>query len=324
MGFYLWAIENGYCEVYETISKQWANLDDFPDDRVPLEIVSQEYNLIASLVDEPNLGLKVVKSYNFQKSPFYHVLKLSLKPILSKNIELPEILVLRMVSHYYNIITEVVSMDYEEYNQNIVINFKPNLPDLISKHQIEGIMFGFCRLIDNIVQKWPNKVQFTHQQETVNTVLYQSTFNSIPSFSHENNQLIYNLSTNNTHEIDYPVLINPIIHAIKKQFPDMSFNEMIKIILQVTLGFVYPTRENVANTLSMSIRTLQRRLNEEGFNFNEILLEVRKSRASQYLSYQQLTLDQISLLLGYKAKSQFLKAFRSWFGMTPKEYRAKM
>jgi len=76
--------------------------------------------------------------------------------------------------------------------------------------------------------------------------------------------------------------------------------------------------------LSISIRTLQRRLDEEGHTFNELLLEVRKQRVVEYLSYQQITVEQLSLLLGYKAKSQFLKAFRTWFGVTPKEYRAKI
>ena len=323
MGFYSWAMENGYAHIYDLVSKEWVNLDNYNNDRVPLEIVSQEYNQIASLIDEPNLGLKVVQNYNLQRSPFYYVMKFSLEPILSRNIELPEILVLRMASHYYGMMTEVVAMHCEEYNHNIVVDFKPNLPELVSKHQIEGMMFAFSRLVHNFIDKRPVGVQFTHQQEVVNSELYHQTFYCQPTFSHDMNKLIYRTSAI-THESDYPLLINPIIHAIKMQFPQMLFNEMVRIILQVTLGFISPTRENIARTLSVSIRTMQRRLKEEGMNFNDILLEVRKNRIHHYLNYSQLTLDKISLLLGYKATSQFHKAFRSWFGLTPKEYRAKI
>lgn len=320
---YLWALENEQLDIYNSIFKEWVDLDDFHNDRVPLNIISQEYNNIALLFNEPNLGLKVVQKYDSQRSPFFHALKLSLEPILFKDIELPKSLVLRMACHYYSIITEVASMDYNEFNHNIVISFQPNLPNLISKHQIEGIMFGFARLVNNFINKWPERIQFTHQQEIVNTELYLSTFNRIPTFSHERNQLTYDIPISN-YDNDYPLLIKPIIHNLKHQFPETTFNEMIKIILQVTLGFIHPTRKNIANSLSMTVRTLQRRLSDEGVNFNDLLLDVRKTRVNHYLSYRHLTLEKISLLLGYKAKSQFLNAFKSWFGMTPKEYRAKM
>lgn len=255
MGFYSWAIENDYGHIYDLVSQEWVNLENYSNDRIPLEIVSQEYNQIASLIDEPNLGLKVVKNYNLQRSPFYYVMKFSLDPILSRNIKLPEILVLRMASYYYGMMTEVVSMRCQEYNHSIVVDFQPNLPELVSKHQVEGMMFAFSRLIHNFICKRPISVQFTHQQKIVNNELYHSTFGCQPTFSHDMNKLIYKTSSI-THEIDYPLLINPIIHAIKIQFPKMSVNEMVRIILQVTLGFISPTRENIAKTLSMSIRTM--------------------------------------------------------------------
>ena len=323
MGFELWASQNNKSHIYDSISKEWVNLDDFSGDRIPLELVSNEYKKIAKLADEPNLGLKVVKNYIVNPSPFTQILKLALNPILSRNIELPKILVLRLICRYYGIITEVVSMECYEFNQHILINFKPNIPELISEHQIEGIMFGFTRLVNNLLQKWPNQVQFTHIPEKIDLELYKSTFNNEPLFTQEQNQLSYYFSED-IYDINYPLLINLIIHALKKQFPEMPFIEMIKILLQATLGFISPSRKNIADAFSISVKTLQRRLNYDGVTFNELLLEVRKNRVHDYLSYRQFTLEQISLLLGYKAKSQFLKAFRSWFGITPKEYRAKM
>ena len=74
----------------------------------------------------------------------------------------------------------------------------------------------------------------------------------------------------------------------------------------------------------MTVKTMQRRLAEEGGSFNEILLDVRKSQVIYYLSLQQFTIEQIGLFVGYKAKSQFLKAFKQWFDMTPNEYRVRI
>lgn len=323
MGLYIWASQNNKSPIYEASAKTWVDLESFNGDRIPLKIVSLEYKNIADLANEPNLGLKVVQLSNLKKSPFYKVLTLALNPILLVDIEIPQILVLRLASRYFGIMTEAAIINCQEFNDSTIITFTPTLPDHISYHQIEGAMFGFARLVGNLMHTFPNLVQFTHTPETVDHKIYQDLFHCLPLFKQDQNQLTYNFPKS-SHEVNYPILINPVIHALKKQFPDMPLAKVVNIILLVTLGFVSPTRQNIADALSISIRTLQRRLEEEGHTFNELLLEVRKQRVVEYLSYQQITVEQLSLLLGYKAKSQFLKAFRTWFGVTPKEYRAKI
>lgn len=323
MGLRLWASQNDKIHIYDTAAQTWCNLDHFSGDRIPLKIVTKEYKDISCIANEPNLGLKVVQASSLKKSPFYNVLTLALSPILSVDIEIPKILVLRLASRYFGIMTEIVTIHCQELNDSIVIRFNPNLPDQVSYHQIEGAMFGFTRLIGNLIHQWPNRVQFTHTPKTINNKIYQDFFHCSPIFKQSKNQLNYRISKS-TYGLNYPLLINPIIYALRKQFPDMSLAQVISILLQVTLGFVSPTRQNIANALSISVRTLQRRLTEEGHTFNELLLEIRKKLVMEYLNYQYFTVEQISIFLGYKAKSQFLKAFRLWFGITPKEYRAKM
>ena len=134
-------------------------------------------------------------------------------------------------------------------------------------------------------------------------------------------ELIYNSTV--YIPLDSPILINPFINSIDKQFPEISYKEKISLILCTTLGFLPPNIKNIATSMNMSVKTLQRRLNSENITFNDILLEERKKRVVEYLKTQQFTSQQISTLLGYKAKSQFLKAFQTWFGMTPKEYRTR-
>ena len=46
MGFELWASQNNKSHIYDSISKEWVNLDDFSGDRIPLELVSNEYKKI--------------------------------------------------------------------------------------------------------------------------------------------------------------------------------------------------------------------------------------------------------------------------------------
>jgi len=75
-----------------------------------------------------------------------------------------------------------------------------------------------------------------------------------------------------------------------------------------------PTIESVAAALSMNIRTLQRRLKESDVSFRNLLDECRARRAIRYLEDGELTVTQISTMLGYSEPAHFCRAFRRWTG----------
>ena len=85
-----------------------------------------------------------------------------------------------------------------------------------------------------------------------------------------------------------------------------------------------PKRETVAQTLHLSQRTLQRRLQEEGTSFQALLDVTRRELAEQYLAQPNMTLLEIAYLSGFADPSNFFRAFRRWFDETPGEYRARM
>jgi len=85
-----------------------------------------------------------------------------------------------------------------------------------------------------------------------------------------------------------------------------------------------PKREVVAQTLHLSQRTLQRRLQEEGTSFQTLLDDTRRELAEQYLAQPSMTLLEIAYLLGFADPSNFFRAFRRWFDATPGEYRARL
>jgi AraC-like DNA-binding protein len=84
-----------------------------------------------------------------------------------------------------------------------------------------------------------------------------------------------------------------------------------------------PKREAVAQSLHLSQRTLQRRLQEEGTSFQILLDDTRRELAEQYLAQPQMTLLEIAYLLGFADPSNFFRAFRRWFDETPGEYRVR-
>jgi AraC-like DNA-binding protein len=80
----------------------------------------------------------------------------------------------------------------------------------------------------------------------------------------------------------------------------------------------------VAQALHLSERTLQRRLQEEGTSYQQLLDDTRRELAQQYLATPRMTLLEIAYLLGFSEPSNFFRAFRRWFGKTPGEYREEL
>lgn len=80
----------------------------------------------------------------------------------------------------------------------------------------------------------------------------------------------------------------------------------------------------VANQLNMSRRSLQRQLAETGTSFRAELDGIRCEKAHEYLSQSEISLSEVSQLLGFVDDSHLNKAVRAWTGMTPNAYRARL
>ena len=77
----------------------------------------------------------------------------------------------------------------------------------------------------------------------------------------------------------------------------------------------------VAAALGMSVRSLRRHLSENRVTYQELLDQVRRDLAVDYLRNSPLSVEQIAQLVGYGEAASFRKAFRKWTGKAPGEFR---
>lgn len=79
---------------------------------------------------------------------------------------------------------------------------------------------------------------------------------------------------------------------------------------------------DAARRLSVSSRTLKRRLAEQGTTFSTLIDDARRRRALLLLEDRRLTIDAIAMHLGYSDTANFTRAFKRWTGQTPGEARS--
>ncbi|HEX5660424.1 MAG TPA: AraC family transcriptional regulator [Polyangiales bacterium] len=93
-----------------------------------------------------------------------------------------------------------------------------------------------------------------------------------------------------------------------------------RILSQHLSGDASPSK--LAGLLGMSARSLQRRLQEQGTSYAQVLRDTRRDLAMSYLVQAECSITEIAFLLGFEDASAFARAFRTWTGVTPSAFRS--
>jgi AraC-like DNA-binding protein len=108
---------------------------------------------------------------------------------------------------------------------------------------------------------------------------------------------------------------------LKQHIGHETFPERVRAAIQRKLAGRRPKMQDVARELQISSRTLQRRLQDAGYSFQQVLEEARHQLARHYLNNSLLELNETAYLLGYEDSNSFVRAFRVWEGVPPAHWR---
>ncbi|WP_025126420.1 AraC family transcriptional regulator [Pseudomonas sp. PH1b] len=97
--------------------------------------------------------------------------------------------------------------------------------------------------------------------------------------------------------------------------------EQVRQYLDALPAGPMPDLPGMARLLRTSVRTLKRRLQEEGTSYRQLLARQRSARALELLGNSGLSLTQIAERLGFSDLSSFSQSFKRWFGVPPSAYR---
>jgi AraC-like DNA-binding protein len=79
----------------------------------------------------------------------------------------------------------------------------------------------------------------------------------------------------------------------------------------------------MAKTLHMSPRTLQRKLADAETTYLKLVDDTRRDLALRFVEDPHRSITDITFTLGFSQQSAFARAFKRWTGRSPTEYRAK-
>jgi len=207
-----------------------------------------------------------------------------------------------------------------------VVFFTPPHAPKMSRHCFESTFSSSVRMMRSLtgVQINPLEVTFIYP-EPASRSEYERIFQCPVKFGQKDNSFTLDLSVANIPiQLPNPSLLEYFEKYAQDFLAEMDRNDehtraVTKIILS-KLDDEALSINKVAREMAVSVRTLQKRLEEEGVVFSDLYKDVRHRLARKYLR-ENYTVEQITYLLGFSEPSVFRKAFKKWSGVTPREYR---
>ena len=117
-------------------------------------------------------------------------------------------------------------------------------------------------------------------------------------------------------------ILQSYLAQLEAQFTDDPTSKIEKLIQQaLTTGSC--SADKIAAFMGIHRRTLHRQLKKQGTSYTQLIDKVRKDRALRMLKQSDVSITLISEVLCYSELSAFSRAFRTWTGMSPQEFRSQ-
>lgn len=235
---------------------------------------------------------------------------------------------LQVIVQYRHLINDSLAIHIEEAGKTVIIREEVITDQPVRSRQASelavAVMHRFCAAL--LGAHWhPISVNFTHEAPADLTV-HRRIFGCKLEFGSEFNGIVCPAA-----DLDAAnPLANEAMARHARRYLDslqtegehsLVFDVRKSIYLLLPMGRA--TIEQIAQTQGMNVRTLQRRLEEGGATFSELINEVRRDLVVRYLENPGYSLGRIADMLGYSMPSSFTRWFIAQFGMPPATWRAQ-
>jgi AraC-like DNA-binding protein len=234
-----------------------------------------------------------------------------------------------LFARYCRIVNEGVRIKLTRQNNDLVVELCiVGVPRFLAGQNAE---FGIAVIVKGLREITgrnihPTKITFVHTRNS-DFPEFQRFCGCPVEFGGSSDELVFSnqslsvpLITEDMHLLD---ALRPICDEAAKQRETApgSLRASVENEAQKLLPHGRAQRHNVARNLAMSTRTLARRLASEGTTFEEVVDELRRSLALQYIKTPSISLSQVAWLLGYEGSTSFNHAFKRWTGGSPSAAR---
>ena len=239
-------------------------------------------------------------------------------------------LALRCLSHFYAVLAQGARTEVSVNDSFVTLIYQVVDPLITERRQdteyTTSAALAILRELTKCSSLKPVRVEFEHDR-LGDLSVYQDVFSCPVVFNQPDNRMVFAKSL-----LDMPILtadtrlfqaLEPFLQRQHSARVESELLGRMAAHIASGLGSGGVSIEWVASSMNMGVRTLQRRLSEQGLDFTQVVEDVRRSLAEEYVARSDYSFTHIALLLGYSEASSFSRAFRRWTQLTPLKYRQR-
>ncbi|HEX3595912.1 MAG TPA: AraC family transcriptional regulator [Polyangiaceae bacterium] len=290
-----------------------------PNARLPMTSSAQLWKAAALKAGDPAFGLRAsryVKQTTFHALGYAVFASATLRDALHRLVR------------YSHLVSDGAELVLREEGDTVRLVFEPELgAPSPSVEALDAVMSLIVRTSRGLTDRSFSLHRVEQRRpEPADTYPYRRFFRCDIVFGAADNAL-----TIGAQALDRPLLTsNPELalhndHLVRRYLAEMRQGSMLDrvraVLAERLTGDASPAA--VAAALGTSVRSLQRRLRDQGFSYVALLNETRRQLATAYLLEERYSVTEIAFQLGFDDASAFARAFRRWTGLSPSDYRAR-
>ncbi|WP_043257368.1 AraC family transcriptional regulator [Pseudomonas knackmussii] len=230
------------------------------------------------------------------------------------------------IVQYRHLLNDSLALYVDEEGRTVILREELlTVPPMPIRQGIElaiGVLYRLCGAL--LGPHWqPLSVNFTHDAPT-DLQVHRRLFHCKIEFGSEFNGIVCPAAAlDAANPMADPAMVRharSFVDSLPGASDGSTLNEVRKAIY-LFLPMGRATIEQIAQSLGLNVRTLQRRLEDNGVTFSDLINEVRRELVLRYLENPRYTLGRIADLLGYSMPSSFTRWFALQFGMAPAAWR---
>jgi AraC-like DNA-binding protein len=297
------------------ISRAWLAVPDHP---VPADAVVNLLDASAAASGCESFALRMAEARQLSD---FGVLSL----LISHQRTLRD--VLRTMIQYRHLLNESLALDLEEGARVSVLREELATRSPRTRQANELAVAVLCRLCRGLLgEAWlPRSVHFTHPAPA-DLRAHRRFFRCKLEFESDFNGMVCATS-----DLDVP---NPLADPGMADYAARFLADLpgaqggsaaadVRRSIYLLLPLGRATLVQIAESLGLNARTLQRRLDDSGLAFGGLVAEVRRELAPRYLANPRYPMARVAQQLGYAQASSFTRWFAGEFGMPPAQWRER-
>ncbi|WP_380878593.1 transcriptional regulator [Sphingomonas sp. DBB INV C78] len=235
---------------------------------------------------------------------------------------------LEALAEFRNRVNSTLVLHFEQIGEEVILREDFSLSTPEPSRQASNLAMGvIARLCATVLgDQWePQAACFAHEAPPSNEMaIFRRLFRCPPQFNSPFNGIVLD-----ARDLDRPNpkadaalalharrLIESVVSPARRS-PAQEVEQIVMLLLPSGRANI----QTCADSMGLTIRTLQRLLDGESTSFSQLLNRARMQLAAQYLANPKVRVTDVADMLGYSSIGAFTRWHVQTFGMSPRESR---